>query len=358
MPSLPRFLALAIVAFGLLVVAAGVVLMPMNATPYFGIGGVLVLIGLIWLFGQRALRRMQTMPEGFGASDAVARWHVGRADWEAFTTIDRARSGRLWSLANELDLPGEIPPEGYDVVIAGNAAAVGPRYFHPINAQLHWLGDVRWYDGNPGFIELTRSLRLSTGQTVTVLRIPVPVAAQREAATAVAYLQTLVGEPAHGAIRRRYRAHFEAAEQTGDAPHRVQARRKPLVIGLGLFVAALVGFLLYNAMAPRGPGPSAARDPGQVSSARGEQICDAAQTAKVNALAQRTLKEAGVFSDARLDPRLAKAARSTRAEIGETCGPLLDQMLDKIAGGYMAGEITGPAYRDESWRISVDGIVF
>jgi hypothetical protein len=238
----------------LFVVAAGVALFfyggtsqasdPM-ALPLVVVGGATVLAGLVLIvLAWRAWRR-RLYAAAIAATDAVARWQIHQTDMDAFDAVDRARAGRLWSLANALKLADSVPPEGLPVVIGEKSILIGEDLYE--HGMIHWgePGEVSWHEGNPGFIEISCLLKTTKAPLIHVLRIPVPASARVEGARAFAHLHAQIGARERQNIYARFPDHFEAVAQVADTPHRLQARRKYVFAGLGLFFALLLAIIFF-----------------------------------------------------------------------------------------------------------------
>jgi len=206
-------------------------------------GGALVLIGLVALVIAIRARRRQAYQEAVSDTDAIARWRVYPSDMEAFEAVDAARSGRLWSLKNSLNLPSQVPPEGFPVVIGETTLLVGDKFYDLGLAQFGKPGEVSWQEGHPGFIEVSCELETTKTPLIVVLRIPVPASARQEAARAFAHLQAQVKPHDRERLHARFGTHFEAASQSDDSPHRLQ-RRRPYVFGaVALFCLIMLAII-------------------------------------------------------------------------------------------------------------------
>ena len=73
-----------------------------------------------------------------------------------------------------------------------------------------------------------------------------PAAAREEAARAYAHLLGQMKPHDRDRLRSTFGAHFEAAEQATDAPHRLQRRRKIVLPLIALLCLALGGFTFYK----------------------------------------------------------------------------------------------------------------
>jgi hypothetical protein len=175
----------------------------------------------------------------------------------AFRKIDQARTGRLWSLANSLKFPGQVPTEGFPVIIGEKSLLVGDRLYRHGLEQFGAAGNVLLQDGQPGFLEVSCYLETTKAPLIVVLRIPVPAAARQEAARAAAHLESQVTARDRDRLRSTFGDHFEAVGQQTDAPHRMQRRRKIVIPVLALFLIGLAGFLLYTVvLRQRAPVPN------------------------------------------------------------------------------------------------------
>lgn len=246
----------------LAVLAAGIALFFYGATmnvrepmamPLVYAGPAVALVGLIMLIVTWRASRRRAYADAVGASDAVARWQVYPSDMEAFRSVDAARAGRLWSLKNFLKLPDPAPPEGYPVVVGETSLLIGDKLHDYGLEELGTTGEVTIHEGNPGFIEIHSMLQTAKQPLILVRRIPVPAGAGEEAAKAFTHLAAQVKPEDRARVRSRFAAHFEAADQATDAPHRLQRRRKVVIPLLALFFLAMLAFILYSAMRP---GPS------------------------------------------------------------------------------------------------------
>ena len=166
----------------------------------------------------------------------------------AFRKIDAARAGRLWSLKNFLKFPDPVPPEGFPIVIGEKSLLFADRLYQHGLAEFGDAGEVSLQEGHPGFLEISTYLETTKAPLINVLRIPVPAAASEPAARAFAHLQNQVTPYSRKRLRSTFGAHFEAADQATDAPHRLQRRRKVLIPVLALLILGMAGFLLYSAM--------------------------------------------------------------------------------------------------------------
>jgi hypothetical protein len=212
-----------------------------NAPRLFFAGVAVALVALVmlvvaWRSGRNARRRALT-----ASPDAIARWQIYPSDMASFNTLDAERAGRLWSLKNALTFPRAIPPEGIPVVVGQSSLVIGDTLYE---TGIHYYGipgDVRWFDGTPGFIEICLFLPGDKKRThISTLRIPVPAAARNDAAPAYAHLASLVRAEDQAHIHTYFAAHFEAAGQATDAPHRMQRRRRIVFPILGLFILAML----------------------------------------------------------------------------------------------------------------------
>lgn len=185
------------------------------------------------------------------STDAIARWQVYPSDHQGFLVADAARAGRLWSLKNKLKLPGDVPLEGYPVVIGEESLLVGEKLYAHGLQEFGTPGEVVLHEGHPGFIEVSCRLETTKAPLIVVLRMPVPAAAREAAARGAAHLTAQVRPHDRERIYRTFGDHFEAAGQADDSPHRMQRRRKVVLPLVALFIVALSAFLLYNMMRPR-----------------------------------------------------------------------------------------------------------
>lgn len=199
----------------------------------------LVMVVLSW----RAARR-HAYAATLSGTDAIARWQVYPADMESFRAIDSARAGRLWSLANSLSLPDNVPMEGFPVIVGASSLLIADRLYDLGLAHFGTPGEIRLHPGEPGFLEIHSFLPNNRGRVhILVARIPVPAAAHAEAEKAFDHLNAI--KPADRThIHRRFAAHFEAVEQGDDSPHRLQRRRKWLIPVLALFFAAMIAIII------------------------------------------------------------------------------------------------------------------
>lgn len=196
----------------------------------------LVMLVLCW----RASRRRAYVAT-LGATDAIARWQVYPADMESFRAIDSARARRLWSLANSVSFPDDVPMEGFPIVVGASSLLIADRLYDQGLAQFGLPGEIRLHPGKPGFLEIHSYLPTDRGRVhVIVARIPVPAAARAEGEKAFDHLNALIKPADRTHIHRRFAAHFEATEQGDDSPHRLQRRRKWLVPALALLFAAIL----------------------------------------------------------------------------------------------------------------------
>ena len=73
-----------------------------------------------------------------------------------------------------------------------------------------------------------------------------PAAAREQAARAFAHLQSQIKPHDRERLRSTFGAHFEAAEQATDAPHRLQRRRKIVLPLIALLCLALGAFVFFR----------------------------------------------------------------------------------------------------------------
>ena len=190
--------------------------------------------------------------DGSGATDArsseaPARWQIYPSDMEAFRLVDAQRAGRLWSLKNAMKMPKNVPMEGFPIAVGPGFLAVADRTHAYGLAEFGTVGEAVLCEGEPGFLEVSTILETGGVPIIHVLRLPVPAGARDAAARALAYIDSEIAAPNRERIHRRFVAHFEAADQKSDAPHRLQRRRKWLIPALGLFLLTLLAtiFLLF-----------------------------------------------------------------------------------------------------------------
>jgi hypothetical protein len=184
------------------------------------------------------------------ATDAVARWQVYPSDMAAFRKLDAARAGRLWSLENLLKFPDPVPLEGFPIVIGETSLLFGDKLYPYGLEEFGEAGEVHLQAGRPGFLEISCYAKTTRSPLINVLRVPVPEAARAEAERAAEHLSKGVKAQSREQIRRAFHAHFEAAEQASDAPHRLQRRRKIVFPLVALFILALAAFLASRMLGP------------------------------------------------------------------------------------------------------------
>lgn len=318
----------------------------------FVVGGAgLVLFGLILVVAlvRRHFRREYTA--ALDAADPIARWRVSQRDLDAFRRIDAGRRRRLWSLKNFLKLPADVAEGGLPIVIGERSLLVGQKYTSEIETY-GTLGEADWHEGDPGFIELGFMLKLSKGETILVLRLPVPDAAREEAAKGLAHLRSLIGPGDRERIHHQYREHFEAAMQSTDAAHPIQRRGRVVLAGVGAFCLVLLGIIFVpRYFGERAPEPSYLL--------RGRSVvCTVEQTARVNELVQSTRGEFGAYADASFLPSLAERVEATRRAVGGTCAAFVDRAMVDIARGETLPVLRGIVLRDSvNDTLEIDGVV-
>lgn len=223
------------------------------AMPLVYAGSAVALVGLIMLIVTWRASRRRAYTDAVRATDAVARWQVYPSDMERFRGVDEARAGRLWSLENFLKLPDPAPPEGFPVVVGETSLLIGDTLHDYGLEEFGTTGDIILHEGDIGFIEIHSMLETANQPLIIVQRIPFPAGARNEAAKAFAHLAAQVKPHDRARVRSRFSAHFEAADQATDAPHRLQRRRKFVIPLIALFFLAMLAFILYSVMRP---GPS------------------------------------------------------------------------------------------------------
>lgn len=240
---------------GLALLAAGVALFLYGGTmdmrspmaePLVYSGIALALLSLVGMFVAWRRSRRRAYAAAVQSTDAVARWQVHSSDMEAFRKLDRARAGRLWSLKNYLKFPDPVPPEGFPVVIGEKSLLLGDKLYDYGLDEFGKAGEISLHDGQPGFLEISSYLETTKAPLILVLRIPVPALARDEAVRAAAHLQSQVTPHDRERLRSTFGAHFEAAEQATDAPHRLQRRRKIVLPLIALFCLALGAFVFFR----------------------------------------------------------------------------------------------------------------
>lgn len=211
---------------------------------YTGIG--LVLVSLVVLFVAWRRSRSRAYSAAVESTDAVARWQVYATDMASFRALDRARAGRLWSLKNSLKFPDPVPPEGFPIVIGEKSLLFGDKYYGHGVEWFGEVGEISLHEGQPGFLEISYYLKTTKAPLIVVHRIPVPASAREQAALAFAHLQSQIKPHDRDRLRSKFGAHFEAAEQTTDAPHRLQRRRKIVLPIIALLCLALGAFIFFK----------------------------------------------------------------------------------------------------------------
>jgi len=266
------------------------------------------------------------------SADAIARWHVSQQEFERFRALDAARGGRLLSLKNRLKLPPTVPPEGISVVVGDKSLAVGDRLWRFKTWQFHELGDVSWYEGDPGFFELSSELQLAKGSTAQAVRVPVPVAARTEAAPAFAHLRA-IAEPHRDEMHRKFGFHFYAARQPTDAPLRPVNRFAQLaVIAFLTTVFAIVWFRTH----PSRPPP-----PPQIEVV----ACTPKETDRINNLFEPAF--VGVEEqNTKSGPELVRDAKAVRASLSAPCAQFLDRLVAAANAGVKIPDLSGYAMQD------------
>jgi hypothetical protein len=216
---------------------------------FAGIGAALISLAMLIVSWRSSRRR--DYAAAVRSTDAVARWQVYPSDMEAFRRVDSARSGRLWSLKNLLKFPDSVPLEGFPIVVGEKSLLFGDKLY---SYGLEEFGEAGEICLQPGFLEISCYLKTTKAPLINVLRIPVPAAAREQAERAFEHLQGQIKPQGRERLRRTFHDHFEAAEQSTDAPHRLQRRRKVVIPLLALFILALAAFLLYSVvLRPRTP---------------------------------------------------------------------------------------------------------
>jgi hypothetical protein len=210
-----------------------------------GLAMALAAIGMlvvVWR-GSRSARRAALL----ASPDAIARWQVYRSDMEAFRAIDAARKGRLWSLANQLKFPDPVPSEGFPIVVGRESLVVGDRLYDRGIHEFGVPGEVSWHEGQPGFVEISLFLSGEKKRThIWVLRLPVPAATRTDAAAGFAHLAGQVKPEDRAHIHSCFAAHFEAAGQETDAPHRMKRRGRIVLSLVALFCLALLALIFLR----------------------------------------------------------------------------------------------------------------
>ncbi|HST36231.1 MAG TPA: hypothetical protein VLK25_06340 [Allosphingosinicella sp.] len=215
------------------------------AMPLVCAGGVLVLAGLAMLVVVWRSSRATAYVTAAQSPDAIARWQVSSQDMEAFRRLDSARAGRLWSLANSLSFPSNVPPEGFPVIFGERSLVIGDRLYDFGIGHFGTPGEMILLPGQPGFLEIHSFMEVNRRRShIAVLRVPVPAAARGEAETVLAHFQTTIAPSARAHIHRWFAAHFEAVAQAEDIPHRLQRRRKWLIPALIVFCLAMLAIVL------------------------------------------------------------------------------------------------------------------
>lgn len=239
----------------LAVLAAGIALFAYGGTmdmrspmamPLVYAGALVALLGLVMLVISWRASRRRAYAAAVQSTDAVARWQVYRSDMEAFRRVDAARAGRLWSLKNLLKFPEPVPAEGFPIVIGEKSLLFGDKLYQYGLEEFGDAGEVFLQEGHPGFLEISCYLKTTKAPLINVLRIPVPAAAREAAARAFAHLQSQVKPHDRERLRSTFGAHFEAAEQATDAPHRLQRRRKIVLPLIALLCLALGAFVFFR----------------------------------------------------------------------------------------------------------------
>lgn len=211
---------------------------------FAGIG--LALAALVMLFVAWRASRRRAYSAAVQSTDAVARWQVYPSDMEAFRALDQARAGRLWSLKNFLKFPHPVPLEGFPIVVGEKSLLFGDKLYRYGLEEFGDAGEIYLHEGQPGFLEISSYLKTTKAPLINVLRIPVPAAARDQAARAFAHLQSQIKPHDRERLRSTFGAHFEAAEQATDAPHRLQRRRKIVLPLIALFCFALGAFVFFR----------------------------------------------------------------------------------------------------------------
>jgi hypothetical protein len=288
------------------------------------IGGILVLAGLILVivvFRDSFRREYQA---ALHSPDAIARWRVDQANLKAFRAIDAARNGRIWSLKNFLKLPRVVPPDGLPIVVGEHSLIAGRKWVREFTAFGTTLVDVTWHEGDPGFIELHSEIMMSNGTAITVMRIPVPTAARSEAAKAFSHLKAQIDPHYCDEIHWKFGAHFEAATQPTDAPHRLQSlNRYVLVAVIAFFLAAFgaIGLASYFSQPP-------ARQETRVVA------CESKETERINDFLGADLSEGN------------PDAASVRASLTPLCAQFFDRILAAADAGTMIPYLSGDPMHD------------
>jgi hypothetical protein len=216
------------------------------AEPLVYSGLAIVLAALVMLVVSWRAGRRRAHAAALGSTEAIARWQVYPSDMAAFREVESARAGRLWSLANVLKFPDPVPLEGFPIVIGETSLLFGDKLYSYGLAEFGDVGEVTLHEGQPGFLEISCYLKTAKAPLINVLRVPVPALAREEGARAHFHLQAQIRPHARERLRSTFAAHFEAAEQSHDAPHRFQRRRKIVLPLIALFCLVLAAFVFLR----------------------------------------------------------------------------------------------------------------
>jgi hypothetical protein len=131
----------------------------------------------------------------------IARWHIPAADLAAFKAEDDKRSRHGMEYLNDWTPPREVPPEGIEIVFAGNGVLVQDTYFILPNFGPIRFERVGILTGHPLSIEYVMVApyvtRFSARQTRSVLRLPILRADDPQALKVLDhYRQVLAGKVA------------------------------------------------------------------------------------------------------------------------------------------------------------------
>lgn len=218
------------------------------------IGAIATLGGLILAGIAFAVwRKREALRAGTGV---LARWRVGMLDWAAFRRRDAARGDLFHSLRNRLRLPAELPPEGLEIRVGGDALLVGDGcYGLGYFASRGKLVDVAAVDGQPEMLEFVTHQQGRNHSRLAIFRVPVPAGARDAVRTLLDHFAGTIDPRRRDSARIRFAPHFQAA--TGDAGEVEAARaedwrRHWRSLGFGLLVtgAVMLGVAAWIAQGP------------------------------------------------------------------------------------------------------------
>jgi hypothetical protein len=120
----------------------------------------------------RVVRRYERLRRGEGV---LVRWRVDPARWRIFQEMAATLTQAPGALPNGLTLPAEVPPDGIEVLVSGEALLLGPHFeVLEKNAVARLSGPV---------LEIEQRVPINRYQTRrAVYRLPAPAGAEADVA--------------------------------------------------------------------------------------------------------------------------------------------------------------------------------